>query len=543
MSLREAYRFFFPVVFLIFFTGSTALSQERLLDREITLSQNTGEISMLLREIGRKGKFSFTYTSQINTQRYASVSHKKQTVQNHLSDIFRFDSIQIIEQNKKILLVPLIKKPLNKVPYKLIKGLIIDKRSRRPLSYSNIFLNNKSTGTTSNAIGRFEIKINSSEFEDTLGISHIGYETIMLPVSNVDSGMLVIRLNAEHINIKEVVVKPLDPVYILTKAVEKIRKNYECRPVMLTGFFRESTQQDNKNVSLSEAIIHVYKESYSSAHDDQIKIFKGRKGNYSDQKEFVDFIVQGGLYNTMQLDIVKNLPSFLDADYFALYEYRLERTTMHFDRLTYIISFEQRSDVKYPCYKGRVYVDYETFAIVGADFEMPETGMTYAAGIYVKKSPRHTGVKPITADYSVFYRYYNGKWNLSNIRSQVLIHVKRKKDKQQDKFNSVFASVSEFVVTNKDTANVMRFKADEVSRPRDILEEQIGETDHEFWGSENIITPEEPIEKAILRIGKKNKILSESEIETIRIQETKNGDGIPDDDFNKFDNDKNEDTE
>ncbi len=543
MSLREAYRFFFPVVFLIFFTGFTALSQERLLDREITLSQNTGEISMLLREIGRKGKFSFTYTSQINTQRYASVSQKRQTVQNHLSDIFRFDSIQIIEQNKKILLVPLIKKPINKVPYKLIKGLIIDKRSRRPLSYSNIFLNNKSTGTTSNAIGRFEIKINSSEFEDTLGISHIGYETIMLPVSNVDSGMLIIRLNAEHINIKGVVVKPLDPVYILTKAVEKIRKNYECRPVMLTGFFRESTQQDNKNVSLSEAIIHVYKESYSSAHDDQIKIFKGRKGNYSDQKEFVDFIVQGGLYNTMQLDIVKNLPSFLDADYFALYEYRLERTTMHFDRLTYIISYEQRSDVKYPCYKGRVYIDYETFAIVGADFEMPETGMTYAAGMYVKKSPRHTGVKPITADYSVFYRYYNGRWNLSNIRSQVLIHVKRKKDKQQDKFNSVFASVSEFVVTGKDTANVMRFKADEVSRPRDILEEQIGETDHEFWGSENIITPEEPIEKAILRIGKKNKILSESEIETIRIQETKNDDGISDDDFNKYDIEKNEDAE
>ena len=161
MSLRETYRFFFPVVFLIFFTGYSALSQERLLDREITLSQNTGEINMLLKEIGRKGKFSFTYTSQINTQRYASVFHRKQTVQNHLADIFRFDSIQIIEQNRKILLVPLIKKPLNKVSYKLIKGLIIDKRSRRPLSYSNIFLNNKSTGTTSNAAGRFELKINS----------------------------------------------------------------------------------------------------------------------------------------------------------------------------------------------------------------------------------------------------------------------------------------------------------------------------------------------------------------------------------------------
>jgi hypothetical protein len=517
MSLRETYRFFFPVVLLILFTGYTALAQESLLDREVTLNYNTGEINMLLKEIGRKGKFSFTYTSQINTQRYGSVFHKKQTVRNHLADIFRYDSIQFLEQNKKILLVPLIKKPINQYHYRLIKGLIIDKRSRRPLSYSNIFLNNRSTGTTSNSAGRFELKINSSEFGDTLGISHIGYEIITLPISTIDSGMLVIRLSIEHTPIKEVVVKPLDPVYILTKAIEKIEENYESRPVMLTGFFRESTQQDNKNVSLSEAIVHVFKESYSTGRDDQIKIFKGRKGNFNNQKEFIDFIVQGGLYNTLQLDIVKNLPTFLDADYFALYEYKLDRTIVHFDRLTYIITFDQRSDVKYPCYKGKIYIDYETFAIVGASFEMPETGMSYAAGMYVKKTPRHTGVKPITAVYNVYYRYYNNRWNLSNIRSQVLIRVKRKKDKQQDKFNSVFASVSEFVVTNKDTANVVHFKAEEISRPRDILEEQIGETDYEFWGNENIIIPDEPIEKAIIRLGKKNSVLSELQIETIRI--------------------------
>jgi hypothetical protein len=121
----------------------------------------------------------------------------------------------------------------------------------------------------------------------------------------------------------------------------------------------------------------------------------------------------------------------------------------------------------------------------------------------------------------VFYRFYNSRWNLSNVRSEILIRVRRKKDKQQDKFNSVFASVSEFVITAKDTANIVRFKTDEVSRPKDILEEQIGETDYDFWGNENIIIPDEPIEKTILRIGKKNNILSEQEIEAIRIEEEK----------------------
>jgi hypothetical protein len=97
------------------------------------------------------------------------------------------------------------------------------------------------------------------------------------------------------------------------------------------------------------------------------------------------------------------------------------------------------------------------------------------------------GVKPLSAKYEVFYRSYHGKWNLSNARSDITIRVRRKKNKQQDRVNSDFESTSEFVITNKDTANIARFRLTEISKPRDVLEEQIGETDQEFWGSENVI--------------------------------------------------------
>jgi len=524
MSLRETSRLSFPVILIIllFFTGISALCQEGLLDREINLSRNTGEIELMLREIARKGKFSFTYTSEIQSGRMASVLNRRQSVRDHLSDIFRYDSIQFLEQNRKILLVPLVRRSVEHVTdFRSVRGLVIDGRTRRPLSYSNIFLNNKSTGTITNATGRFELKFSILNVHDTLVVSHIGYEMHLVPVASIDTGTLIIRLSSGKVQIREVIVKPLDPIYIITKAVENIPLNYDRKPALYTCFFRESTQQDNKNVSLSEAIINVFKEPYTSNREDQIKIFKGRKGTNTIEKEFVEYIVQGGLYNTLQLDIVKNLPSFLDADYFALYEYQVERIISHFDRPTYVIGFEQREGVKYPCYKGRVYIDVESLAIVGASFEMPETGMTYAAGIYVRKSPRRTGVKPINATYQVFYRNYNNKWNISNARSEMLVRVRRKKDKRQDRFNSVFASVSEFVITNKDTVNVVRFKTDEVSRPRDVLEKQIGETDYEFWGNENIIIPEEPIEKTLLRVIRRNNLLSEQEIRAIKIEEEK----------------------
>jgi hypothetical protein len=542
MSLRETYRCFLPVILLIslLHTGIPALAQESVLDREVNLSHSTGEIDQLLKEIGRKGKFSFTYTSQIQTNRMASVLLRKQSVQNHLADIFRYDSILIKEQNKKVLLIPLIRKPQITFNFRSIKGLVIDGKTRRPLPFSNIFLNNKSTGTISNSAGRFELKIAPADNSDTLGISYIGYEMVTIPLSALDTSILIVRLSAEKVQIKEIVVKPLDPIYILTKAIERIPSNYDRKPAIYTGFFRESTQQDNKNISLSEAFINVFKEPYTSFRSDQIKIFKGRKGTNTDEKEFVEFVVQGGLYNTLQLDIVKNLPSFLDADYFALYEYQIERIISHFERLTYVIMFDQREGVKYPCYKGKVYIDVESLAIVGASFELPEKGMSYAAGIYIKKIPRRTGVKPINAHYQVFYRLYSNKWNLSNARSEVLVRVRRRKDKRQDKFNSVFASISEFVITGKDTANVVRFKTDEVSRPRDILVEQIGETDIDFWGNENMIIPEEPIEKAIIRLGRRNNIFSEQEIEAIKIEEEKEDGKLP---YEKLPADKNIETD
>lgn len=546
MSIRETHSGLLPVVFslILLLTGISSQAQQNLLDKEVSLSRTTGEIDQLLNEISRKGKLSFTYTSQIQVHRMASTILKKQMIRNHLSDIFRFDSIQFIEQNKKILLIPIRKKVAPVFSFRAVKGLVIDSKTRRPLAYSNIFLVNKSTGTISNTSGRFELKIAPEECNDTLGVSFIGYKLFKIPLTAADTGTLIIRLSSEMVQIRKIIVRPLDPIYILTKAIEKIPVNFDRRVAVFTAFFRESTRQDNKNISLSETIISIFKEPYTSMRDDQIKIFKGRKANNIGEKEFVDFIVQGGLYNTLQLDIVKNLPTFLDADYFALYEYQIEKIITHFDRPTYVIGFDQREGVKYPCYNGKVYIDVESLAIVGASFKLSEKGLNYATGMFIKKTPKRLGVRPISAKYEVYYRAYHDKWNLSNVRSDILIRVRSKKGNQQNKINSDFESTSEFVITNKDTTNTTRFRFNEISRPKDVLVDQIGETDLEFWGNENVITPDEPIEKTILRIGRKNNIFSEQEIKAIKIEEEKEAEKSADekssDDGNKdMDNSQN----
>jgi hypothetical protein len=105
----------------------------------------------------------------------ASVLVRKQSVRNHLEDIFRYDSIQFIEQNNKILLVPAHKKVVPVYDYRIVKGLVIDGKTRRPLPYTSVFLMNQSAGTITNASGRFEFKVSPDDFTDTLGASFIGY--------------------------------------------------------------------------------------------------------------------------------------------------------------------------------------------------------------------------------------------------------------------------------------------------------------------------------------------------------------------------------
>jgi hypothetical protein len=510
------------IICFVFSWNFSLLAQKTILDKEIKLSSCTNSIENFLDEISEEGKVDFSYTSKVPVYRTVTVSKPKQTIKSHLTEILFNDSISFIESNNKILLIAEKTGPPAKsgLPVSYIRGVVLDKRSNKPLPYANIYVVNKSIGTVSNTSGVFALNLTDISAEDTIGVSYIGYRLFRIPLYDVDTNQLTIKLSTNQVQINEIVVKPYDPIYIITKSLEKIPQNYELEASVLTAFFRESTKQNDDNISLSEAVIKIYKESYSSSRPDQVKIFKGRTGNNITNHNNFDFVVQGGLYNNLQLDIVKNGITFLDKDYFHLYDYSIEKVIYHQERPAFVISFDQREGVGYPCYKGNLYIDVESFAVIGATFELSQEGIDYATGLYVKKSPRKLKVKPVSAQYQVYYRQYNNRWNLSNVRSDISIRVKHKKDKSQDKLNYIFESISEFVVTGKDSSNIARFKFNETSRPRDILVQQIKETDEAFWGDENIIIPEEPIEKTILRLGKKNGIQYDQRFTTSKIYDT-----------------------
>jgi len=120
----------------------------------------------------------------------------------------------------------------------------------------------------------------------------------------------------------------------------------------------------------------------------------------------------------------------------------------------------------------------------------------------VKKKPAGAEVNIEKAIYHTSYRYFNGKWYLSFVRNEMVIFIKWKKKH----FRSRYTTAAEMAVTDMDTVNIEKFKNQSKININDVFIEKVDNfKDPEFWGDYNIIHPEEPIQAAIKRMGKKLK--------------------------------------
>jgi len=80
------------------------------------------------------------------------------------------------------------------------------------------------------------------------------------------------------IPIKEIIVKPLDPEDIVAKAIDRIGKNYENVPNLMTAFYRETIRKNRTYVSIGEAVVEIFKAPYSNdARFDGSRYIKGGK--------------------------------------------------------------------------------------------------------------------------------------------------------------------------------------------------------------------------------------------------------------------------
>lgn len=389
------------------------------------------------------------------------------------------------------------------------KGKVINSENNEPLIFANINLLESNISTISNGDGDFAIKIPKSHTSSKVQISFIGFKTRILNLKSLNKKNNTISLDVFITPLSETVLSiPKDVERLVRETLANVERNYIEDHTLMTAFYRETIKKKRRNVSLSEAVVNIYKVPYKTYQKrDGIKILKIRKDTDYSRLDTVAFKLSGGPYNTLFQDIIKYSNYFIPPFLMSNYTFWVHRNSKINDMPVYVIRFKQKDNIYDPLFYGELYIDGENKILLSATYSLNVSNRDMASKLFVKKKPRNAKVWPVKVSYRVDYAERNNKWHYSY--SNASIDFKVNWDKKI--FNSTYSLSSEMAITDWTENETLNFpKRKDLVDPSVILaDSKTGFKDLNFWGEDNIIEPENTIQNAIKKIQRKLKRLKD----------------------------------
>jgi len=383
-----------------------------------------------------------------------------------------------------------------------VSGQLKDAKSNEKINYATISVPGTSIGTVSNSEGEFTLKINKSLNVEFFEISHLSFATAKFKISESVGKEKTFYLEPQSLMLKEVTIFPKDARSIVESALKNIKKNYSEVPNMMTGFYRESIRQRRDYLSISEAVVDIYKAPYTTMQYDQVKIYKGRKGNNVRKADTLMVQLQGGPQVSMLLDIVKNTDLSIALDNLDNYQFEFSSMVNIDDKLHWLITFSPNVVKEEPLYFGKLYISQENMAITRAEFSLDLNDQEKASRVFIQKKPMGLIFMPTSTSYLVTYKEQSGKYYLNYVR----VDLKFRCDWKKRLFKNYYSVMSEVAITDRHEENAAKFANQEVFKTNMVFADKVQNfADVDFWGEYNIIEPEESIEIAIKKLAKSKK--------------------------------------
>src|SRR5690606_3461078 len=329
--------------------------------------------------------------------------------------------------------------------YDLYRGKVTDSNTKKPLVFANISIENTNISTISNTEGDFSLKVPKDLLEGKVIVSYLGYKTTEIPLEQMNGKINGIALQISVIELAEIsLAVPKDAEALVRETFKRKGDNYLDDPTLMTAFYRETIKKRRRNVSLSEAVVNIYKSPYNSEKKDAVTLYKARKSTDYNRLDTLILKLQGGPFNTLFVDLIKYLEYIFSEDTFSDYTFSFENSTQVDNRLIHVVNFRQKHSLNLPLYEGKLYIDGERKILTSAIFSLNITDKEAAARLFVRKKPANADVWPTDIAYRVDYREKNGKWYYGY--SNVLLEFKINWDDRL--FNSVYTMTCEMAVTD-----------------------------------------------------------------------------------------------
>ena len=380
------------------------------------------------------------------------------------------------------------------------KGKIIDKKTGTSLAFASILVVGLNISTISNTEGEFSIKIPKESVDPKVVVSFIGFKNKTVLLTDLKAGKLKIEMEPTLVELPELNVISKDAEILMRAVIEKRGQNYFNNQTLMTAFYRETIKKNRSYVSLSEAVVEINKQPYTNTKADAVKLYKARKKADYTKLDTLTFKLQGGPFNSLYLDIMKNPEYLFTEDMFSNYDFMFDHSTHADNRLIYVLDFKQKPTKTGPLYFGKIYIDAQSLALKSAVFSLNITDRDEAARMFIMKKPFNARVYPTETKYRIDYLEKDGKWYYSYSRIELGLKIIWKKKL----FNTNYFSTVEMAVTDwgKGSENKTSDFKEKLKPTVIISDEASGFTDHQFWGDYNVIEPEKSIDSAIKKIQK-----------------------------------------
>lgn len=383
------------------------------------------------------------------------------------------------------------------------KGLVVDATNGKPLSYASILVEGTNVASVTNSEGLFTLKLPPRLRTYSLLVTYLGFQNERIPVSSFTDEIKQIPMHIAEVGLSEVKIVFKDADELMKTVFNLKKENYVTEPTLMTAFYRETIKLRKSYVSLLEAVVDVYKYPIASDRDDLASLYKVRKQTDYSKVDTLVLKLSGGPYNTLYLDIMKNLDYTFTRQIFNNFDFKSLPATVVDNHPVYVVEFRQKPYVTEPMFYGRMYVDASNLAMFSATFDMNLEDVQRATSLFVLSKPESADVAVTKAHYTVNYLLRDGKWYMSYGRAEMNFKVNWKRKL----FSTTYETVFEMAVTDWKPDNGEKWaRSHDKLRPDAVVaDETTGFSDPDFWGSENIIEPDKSIEVAIGKIQKKLK--------------------------------------
>lgn len=495
---------------LIFIPIILQADDGNILNRKVKITKSKETVYQLLKQISDQTGYLFIYDSQqINNDKVVKIRKGEYTIREAIYTITGNNKLEItIIRNHILLRVPsdisthitVASKDniVSKSSLITLGGVVYDKINDEPIAYCAIGVNNSTIGTISNQNGEFRLTLPDSLAKNMIKLSHIGYMNEEIEISLLAGQTVRISLEPKVVPLQEIIVRSVNPLDVLKNMMANRKKNYPSLPAYITTFYREGVEHKKKVISLTEAILKIYKTGYqSNAGSDQVKLEKMRNIISKQESDTIFTKMKSGVNACLLLDVMKILPDFLieQSKDESPYIYTHTDISEVDNRRVNVISFEQKKGIELPLNKGDLFIDAENHALLEVRFEVNPEYVTKATPQYIERKSKDINLTLQRAQYTVSYKpSIDNIYYVNHIRGDIEFKVRRKRRLFSTSLHLWFEMVS----CEISTENVKSFARSERLSPYNVFSDTNYNYDRDFWKNFNIILPEDKLEDMII---------------------------------------------